>query len=201
LDENTIVIYSSDQGHFLGEHGFFSKRLMYDESMQMPLIVRYPGKVNPGSRNDDLVANIDFAPTIIDLVGLKIPDEMQGESIIPLLEGHTPENWRDAIYYQYWQHLLHRDVAAHYGIRTKTQKLIYFYGMALGQTNYPQTTPEWEFYNLKDDPEEMKNEYDNLAYKEIIRGLKEKILQLKKQYDCKDDKYHELVEQNKKYFW
>lgn len=201
LDENTIVIYSSDQGHFLGEHGFFSKRFMYDESMQMPLIVRWPGKIKPGSRNSNLVANIDFAPTVIDLAGLKVPEEMQGESLFPLLKGNTPDNWRTNVYYQYWQHLLHRDVAAHYGIRTKTHKLIYFYGQALGQTEYPPTKPEWEFYDLVNDPEEMNNIYSNPEQQDLIKELKNQILDLKKQYDCTDDKYSELVEVNKTYFW
>jgi arylsulfatase A-like enzyme len=137
LDEHTIVVYTADQGHFLGEHGFFSKRFMYEEAMRMPLIVKYPGKVKAGSVNEDLVTNLDFAPTITDLAGLTIPDDMQGESILPLMEGNTPDSWRKAVYYRYWQHLLHRDVTAHYGIRTKTHKLIYFYGQPLGMTEYP----------------------------------------------------------------
>lgn len=187
LEENTIVIYTADQGHFLGEHGFFSKRFMYDESMKMPLVIRYPGKIKPGTKNDDLVANIDFAPSIIDLAGLNVPEEMQGVSILPLLEGNTPDNWRDAIYYQYWQHLLHRDVTAHYGIRTKTHKLIYFHGQPLGMTDYPPVEAEWEFYNLAEDPDEMNNIYSEPEQKELIKDLKNEILQLKEEYDCKDD--------------
>jgi len=200
LDENTIVIYSSDQGHFLGEHGFFSKRFMYEESMQMPLIIRYPGKVKPGTVNSDLVANIDFAPTVIDLAGLEIPKEMQGESLKSLLTEQTPKNWRTGIYYQYWQHLLHRDVAAHYGIRTKTHKLIYFHGQPLGQTDYPPTEPEWEFYDLVNDPVEMYNIYDNPESAKLIKELKSQLLELKKQYDCTDDIYSELFEINRKYY-
>lgn len=201
LDENTIVIYSSDQGHFLGEHGFFSKRFMYEESMQMPLIIRYPGRVKPGSKNNDLVANIDFAPTIIELAGFPIPKEMQGESLKPLLEGNTPDDWREAIYYQYWQHLLHRDVTAHYGIRTKTHKLIYFHGQPLGMTDYHAVEPEWELYDLVNDAAEMNNIYDEAEQQELIKELKLRLLDLKEHYDCKDDKYPELVEVNNDFFW
>ncbi|WP_319501300.1 sulfatase [uncultured Draconibacterium sp.] len=182
LDENTIVIYSSDQGHFLGEHGFFSKRFMYDESMQMPLIIKWPGKIKPGSINSDLVANIDFAPTIIDIAGLSIPKEMQGESLRPLLEGCTPENWRDAIYYRYWQHLLHRDVAAHYGIRTDSFKLIYYYGENKGLTDFPPTPPEWELFDLTNDPNEMNNVYSDPEYANSVNTLKTKMDELKEYY-------------------
>jgi len=201
LEENTIVVYSADQGHFLGEHGFFSKRFMYDESMRMPLIVRYPDKVEPGARNKDLVSNIDFAPTLIDLAGVKIPEEMQGESLKPLLEGNTPEDWRDAVYYHYWQHLLHRQVTGHYGIRTKTHKLIYFHGQPLGMTNYPAVEPDWELYDLVNDPAEMHNIYYREENVELVKELKQKMLELKEYYVCTDDKYPELVEQNKTIFW
>lgn len=201
LDENTIVIYTADQGHFLGEHGFFSKRFMYDESMRMPLIVRYPGKIPPGSKNSDLVANIDFAPTIINLAGVEIPSGMQGVSLKPLLGGEKPDDWRNAIYYQYWQHLLHRDVTAHYGVRTQTHKLIYFHGQPLGMTDYPPVEPDWEFYDLVNDPSEMNNLYNAPEQQELIKDLKLKLLDLKKRYDCEDEKYPGLVEINKKYFW
>jgi arylsulfatase A-like enzyme len=200
LDENTIVVYSADQGHFLGEHGFFSKRFMYDESMQMPLIIRYPGKVKPGSKNNDLVCNIDFAPTLIDLAGIEIPKEMQGESLKPLLEGKTPDNWRNAVYYQYWQHLLHRDVTAHYGIRTKTHKLIYFHGQPLGMTDYPAVEPDWELYDLENDPAEMNNIYNKEEHSDLVKKLKQQMLDLKELYDCTDDIFPDLREQNKKYY-
>jgi arylsulfatase A-like enzyme len=200
LDQNTIVIYTADQGHFLGEHGFFSKRFMYEESMRMPLIIRYPGHIEPGLVNDDMVANIDFAPSIVDLAGISVPEEMQGESITPLLQGNTPENWRDAVYYRYWQHLLHRDVTAHYGIRTKTHKLIYFYGLPLGMTDYPPVKPSWELFDLVHDPHEMNNIYDDPENSELIKELKEELLKLKVQYDDGDEKYPELVELNKTQF-
>jgi arylsulfatase A-like enzyme len=173
---------------------------MYEESMRMPLIIRYPGKVKSGSQNSDLVANIDFATTLIDLAGVEIPLEMQGVSLKPLLEGDTPENWRDAVYYQYWQHMLHRKVAAHYGIRTKTHKLIYYHGQPLGMTEFPPTEPEWELFDLVNDPAEMKNIYDDPANKELVYVLKQKILQLKDQYDCKDDAFPELMEINKEFY-
>lgn len=184
LDENTVVVYTADQGHFLGEHGFFSKRFMYEEAMRMPLIIRWPGKIEPGSRNADLVANIDFAPTVIDLAGMPIPDEMQGESLMPLLEGKTPENWRDAIYYQYWQHLLHRDVTAHYGIRTKTHKIIHFHGQPLGMTDYPAVESDWELFDLVYDPAEMYNLYNEPGQQELISALKSKMFDLQEFYDC-----------------
>lgn len=117
LDRHTIVFYTADQGHFLEEHGYFSKRFMYEEAMRMPLIVKYPGKIQIGV-NEDLVVNIDFAPTILDLAGQAIPADIQGCSFKPILMGETPEDWRNGVYYHYWRHLLHRDVAAHYGIRT-----------------------------------------------------------------------------------
>lgn len=201
LDENTIVIYTADQGHFLGEHGFFSKRFMYDESMRMPLIIRYPEKVKSGTKNDDLVCNIDFAPTLIDLAGVEVPEEMQGESLKPLLAGNTPVNWRDAIYYQYWQHLRSRDVTAHYGIRTKTHKLIYFHGQPLGMTNYPPVEPDWELFDLVKDPVEMNNIYYKNENAVLIKELKLKMLDLKDFYDCKDEQYPELVKVNEKHFW
>ncbi len=197
LEKNTIVIYTADQGHFLGEHGFFSKRFMYEEAMRMPLIVRHPGHIEPGSVNSDLVANIDFAPTIVSLAGLPVPGVMQGESIIPLLHGNTPAGWRESVYYRYWQHLLHRDVTAHYGIRTKTHKLIYFHGQPCGITDYPPVEPSWELYNLVNDPAEMHNIYNDPTQRELVEGLKQELLVLKEQYEDTDDRYPELEKQNK----
>ncbi|HCX20266.1 MAG: hypothetical protein CMB80_21185 [Flammeovirgaceae bacterium] len=192
LAENTIVVYTSDQGHFLGEHGFFSKRFMYDESMQMPLIVRYPGKIKAGSVEGAMVANIDFAPTLIDLVGEKVPADMQGESIKGFLFGNPPTEWRDGIYYHYWQHILHRDVAAHYGIRTKDYKLIFFYGLNLGQTEEAATPPEWELFDLRKDPMEMNNVYADPEYADVVEELKLQMDELKTQYHDTDDQFPEL---------
>jgi arylsulfatase A-like enzyme len=201
LDENTIVIYTADQGHFLGEHGLFSKRFMYEEAMRMPLIVRYPGRIAPGSVNHELVANIDFAPTLISLAGLPVPEEMQGTSIVPLLEGQTPEDWREAIYYRYWQHLLHRQVTAHYGIRTASHKLIYFHGLPCGKTDFPPVEPSWELFDLKEDPAEMMNLYHSEDHQDLIRELKENMLRLKEVYGDYDSDCPGLEEQNLTYFW
>lgn len=201
LEENTILIYTADQGHFLGEHGFFSKRFMYEESMRIPLIIRHPGQIRPGTVNPDLVVNIDLAPTLLDLAGLSIPGEMQGESIMPLLRGRTPEDWRTAVYYRYWQHLLHRNVTAHYGIRTRTHKLIYFYGLPLDITDYPAVAPGWELFDLVKDPNEMNNVYNDPSYEEIVTQMKKKMLELKEQYGDRDDAHPELVALNKKHFW
>lgn len=196
LEENTIVIYTADQGHFLGEHGFFSKRFMYEEAMRMPLIVRHPGITIPGSVSAELVANIDFAPSIVSMAGLEIPSGMQGESILPLLKGEKPEDWREAVYYRYWQHLLHRDVTAHYGIRTKTHKLIYFHGQPCGITDYPPVSPSWELFDLEKDPAEMLNRYGDPAYAPMVNELKQKLLQLKEYYGDEDDSCPELAAQN-----
>jgi len=200
LADNTIVIYTSDQGHFLGEHGFFSKRFIYEEAMQMPLIVRYPGKVEAGSRRPELITNLDLAPTVLDLAGVTIPEDMQGVSFAELLKGNEIEDWRDAIYYRYWQHLLHRRVAAHYGIRTAEHKLIFYYGLPLGQTDFPPTEPEWEMFDLRKDPQEMRNVYDDPAYDQVVARLKEQLLELKKQYDDTDDQYPELQQVHEAHF-
>ena len=200
LSENTIVIYTSDQGHFLGEHGFFSKRFIYEESMQMPLIVRYPGQVESGIRRDELIANLDFAPTILDLAGETVPTDMQGASFAKMLWGNRVDGWREAIYYRYWQHLLHRNVAAHYGIRSANHKLIFYYGLPLGQTDFEPTQPEWEMFDLENDPQEMQNIYDNPAYGEKIKSLKQQLKQLQQHFDDTDDQYLELQQVHQKYF-
>ena len=132
IAKNTIVIYTSDQGFFLGDHGYFDKRFMYEESLRMPFLLRYPGVVKPGSVNRDMILNLDFAETFLDFAGAKPPAEMQGRSFRPILEGHTPRDWRQSMYYRYWMHLADHGVPAHYGVRTKQWKLIYYYGKALG---------------------------------------------------------------------
>jgi arylsulfatase A-like enzyme len=181
LAKNTVVIYTSDQGFFLGDHGFLDKRLMYEESLRMPFLVRYPGSIKAGSTNDDIVLNIDFAPTFLDYAGRPAPAEMQGRSFRPSLQGKTPRNWRQAMYYRYW---MHNDpdhhVPAHYGIRTQTYKLIYYYGKPLGKTGSfpPDTTPAWEFYDLSKDKREMVNRYSDPAYQKIIAKLKDELNKL-----------------------
>jgi len=175
LEENTIVVYSSDQGFYVGEHGWYDKRWMYEPSMRTPLIVRWPGVTEAGTTCDQLVQNIDMAPTFIDAAGLEVPKEMQGKSLVPLLHGKNPENWRDAVYYHYQMddgtkksaHV----VAKHYGVRTDRYKLMYVYEHDF-----------WELYDLKTDPEEMENIYSDPEYKAIADKLTHRLKQLRKSY-------------------
>jgi len=194
LAEDTIIVYTADQGHFLGEHGFFSKRFMYDEAMRMPFLIRYPRWLKPAVVNDDMIANVDFAPTLLDMAGIPVPASMQGRSFKRNLQGRTPSDWPQAVYYHYWQHLLHRNVPAHYGIRTKDKKLIFYYGLPLGQTSYKPTPPEWELFDLRDDPHEMKNVYGDPHYAEIIAALKKQLLAVKQRLGDTDEQYPELME-------
>ncbi len=183
LSANTIVIYTSDQGFFLGDHGWYDKRFMYEESLRMPFLVRYPGQVRAKSVNKDIILNIDFAPTFLDYAGQKVPREMQGRSFKPLLEGHTPKNWRQSFYYRYWMHLADHYVPAHYGVRTKRYKLIYYYGQPLGTAgsiNMP-TEPEWELFDLEKDPREMRNVYGDAPYAGIVKQLTADLTRLKKE--------------------
>ena len=184
LAGNTIVIYTSDQGFFLGDHGFFDKRLMYEESLRMPFLVRYPGAIRAGSVNRDMVLNIDFAPTFLDYAGARASAEMQGRSFRRVLEGRTPRGWRDGMYYRYW---MHNDpdhhVPAHYGIRTKRYKLIYYYGKPLGQrgAHPPDTAPEWELFDMQQDPREMHNLYHDPAYGKLVARLKGRLNRLQRE--------------------
>ncbi|AQQ70512.1 Arylsulfatase [Limihaloglobus sulfuriphilus] len=195
LTENTMIIYTSDQGFFLGDHGWYDKRFMYEQSLRMPFIVRYPELIKAGTVNEDIVTNIDFAPTFLDLAGLESPKEFQGFSIKPLLEGATPENWQKAMYYRYWMNRAHHNVAAHYGIRTKKHKLIYYYSDGLDQPgtadelccNMPENfidvnslEPEWELFDLEKDPMEMHNVYNDPTYKQVVDELKDQLAELQK---------------------
>jgi arylsulfatase A-like enzyme len=171
LEDNTIVVYSSDQGFYLGEHGWFDKRWMYEESLHTPLIVRWPGKVKPGSENKDLVLNLDLAETFLDAAGVAIPREMQGRSLLPLLTGATPKDWRKEIYYHYSEYPRPHRVPHHFGVRNEQYKLIYYYKLK-----------EWEFFDLKADPREMKSQYENPAYAATISQLKTQLRGLQQQY-------------------
>ncbi|MCL5065806.1 MAG: sulfatase [Firmicutes bacterium] len=175
LTENTMVIYTSDQGFFLGDHGWFDKRFMYEESLRMPFLVRYPKEIAPGSRCSAMALNVDFAPTFLDLAGVAIPETFQGRSLRPLLQGTIPTDWQTAMYYRYWMHLdsIHR-VWAHYGVRTERYKLIYYYGEALGSTgSEDRSTPKtWELFDLHDDPQELHNLYGDPTYQHIVTELK-----------------------------
>ena len=174
LADNTLVVYTSDQGFFLGDHGYYDKRFMYEESLRMPFLARLPGRVAAGSVNRDIVLNIDFAPTFLDLAGKPTPPEMQGRSFRAILGGKTPRDWRTSMYYRYWMHLADHNVPAHYGVRTHRHKLIYYYGKALGSAGAidTDTTPEWELFDLEKDPLEMNNVYADPAYAKVVRTLK-----------------------------
>jgi len=179
LARDTVVIYTSDQGYFLGEHGFFDKRIMYEESLRMPLVIRYPREIDPGSRISDLILNVDFAPLFLDYAGLSGPDWMQGSSFRENLRGIASETWRKSMYYRYWLHQVQRP--AHFGIRTERYKLIFFYGAPLGMPGAHQepTPPSWEFYDLHTDPSEARNAYGDLQYRGVIRDLKSQLKKLR----------------------
>ena len=176
--DNTIVIYTSDQGMMLGEHDYIDKRWMYEESLRMPFIVRYPKAIQAGTRCDALINNTDFAPMLLDYAGVPAPPSMQGRSFRSIMEtGQEPADWRTATYYRYWMHMKHHYNPAHFGIRTKQSKLIFFLGAdEKGEKGYGRTPPGWELYNMKNDPLEMNNLYGNPQYKDIAEQLK---LQLK----------------------
>lgn len=171
LAENTIIVYTSDQGFYLGEHGWFDKRFMYEESMSTPLIVRWSGKVEPGSRSTELVQNLDFAETFLDVAGVEVPSQMQGESLVPILKGEETE-WRDALYYHYYEYPAVHMVKKHYGIKTDRYKLIHFY----------DDIDEWELYDLEEDPLEMNSVYNDPAYSDIKEDLKERLQELRVYY-------------------
>ncbi|MDF1743802.1 MAG: sulfatase [Gimesia sp.] len=179
LAKNTIVIYSSDQGFYLGDHGWFDKRFMYEESFRMPFMVRWPGVIKPGSVNNELVSNLDFAETFLDIAGAKIPDDMQGVSLVPLFKDQA-NNWRKSLYYHYYEFYNDRRsahmVRRHNGVRTKRYKLIDFYNLG-----------EWELYDLKKDPHEMKSVYAEPEYAQVVTDLKAELKRLQKQYQVPDD--------------
>ncbi len=175
LAENTVVIYSSDQGFFLGEHGWFDKRFMYKESFRTPLIVRWPGVVKPGSVDSNLTQNIDLAETFLNIADAPIPKDMQGKSLVPLLKGKAPETWRKSLYYHYYMEKAH-GVTPHYGIRTDRFKLIYFY-----------KNNEWEFYDLEKDSDEMNNVYNNLEYANKIMEMKKELKRLREFYKVEEE--------------
>jgi len=172
--DNTVVMYTGDQGFLLGEHDLMDKRWMYEESMRMPFIVYWPGKIKPGSTNDWLINNTDFAPTMLELAGIKAPDYMQGRSFAGALEGKPkPDDWRKATYYRYWMHMAHGlRVPAHFGIRSDRYKLILFYGTDVNGSQQGRTPCAWEFYDMQNDPIEMHNQYKNPEYQPIIMQMK-----------------------------
>ena len=174
LMDNTIIVYTSDQGFYLGEHGWFDKRFMYEESFRTPMVMRYPGVIKPGTENNNLLMNLDIAPTLLDAASVVAPDDMQGESFLPLL---TKENakGRKAMYYHYYENGEH-SVSPHFGISTGRYKLIRFY----------KRVESWELYDLQNDASEMKNLYGNKKYKKLTEKLKIELLQLINLYDDKE---------------
>lgn len=173
LEENTIVIYSSDQGFYLGDHGWYDKRWMYEESFAMPLLVRWPKQIQSALEISQLVQNIDYAPTFLELAGAPVPADMQGRSLLALLEGKQPADWRDALYYHYYESRATHRVAAHYGIRKGQYKLIYF---------YEEEHDYFELFDLEEDPGEMHNLYAESAYEEIRVELRARLKQLRASY-------------------
>ena len=166
LENNTIVIYSSDQGFYNGEHGWYDKRWMYEESLRNPLIIKWPNVTTPGTSCKEMVQNIDYTPTILEAAGIKVPKQVQGNSLVPLLEGKSPKDWRKSILYTYYEKGIHA-VPPHRGIRNHRYKLIEFH-----------TKGEWEFYDLQKDPLEMRSEYDNPEYENTINDMKQELEKL-----------------------
>lgn len=194
LAENTVVIYTADQGYFLGEHGFFDKRLMYEESLRMPFVIRYPKEIKGGQRINDIILNIDFAALMADYAGIKKPDYIQGRSFRENVKGNTLKDWRNQMYYRYWLH--HPDRPAHFGIRSARYKLVFFYGQNLGMkgTSKKTTLPDWEFYDLEQDPNELHNAYDESDYQKLIVEMKSALVKERQKYGDLDADYPEMQE-------
>ena len=177
LDDNTVVIYSSDQGFYIGDHGWYDKRWMYEESLMMPLIVKWPGVTKPDSRSDQMVQNLDYAQTFLEMAGAEIPANMQGRSLVPILKNGKADNWRKSIYYHYYEYPSVHMVPRHYGIRTERYKLMHFY----------QFGNEWEMYDLKEDPDELTNIYGRADKKSLQIDLEQQLKAIRKFYDDNSD--------------
>ena len=173
LEENTVIVVTSDQGFYLGDHGFFDKRFIYEESLRMPFMVKYPQRIKAGSVNEDIITNIDFAPTLLELAGITTTQKMQGTSFVPVLEGNTPNNWQDAMYYHYYEFPFWHHVQPHYGIRTQKYTLAHFY----------YNIDVWELYDLEKDPNQMNNIYNDPNYTSTITELKAKLKNLMIKYE------------------
>lgn len=173
LSENTIVVLTSDQGFYLGDHGFFDKRFIYEESLRMPFIVKYPKLIKAGTINEDIITNIDFAPTLLDLANIKTNQTMQGKSFKPILKGQTPEDWQEAMYYHYYEFPYWHHVQPHYGVRTQKYTLAHFY----------YNIDVWELYDLEKDPQQLNNIINDPAYVNVISDLKLKLKELMQKYE------------------
>ena len=173
LTDNTIIVLTSDQGFYLGDHGFFDKRFIYEESIRMPFMIKYPNRIKNGSVNEDIVSNIDFAPTLLDLAGISTDQKMQGESIKPLLLGNTPEDWQTGVYYHYYEFPYWHHVQPHYGIRTQKYTLAHFY----------YNIDVWELYDLEKDPKQLNNIINDPEYANVISELKQQLKDLMVKYE------------------
>ncbi|MEC8555870.1 MAG: sulfatase [Planctomycetota bacterium] len=188
LADNTVVIYSSDQGFYLGDHGWYDKRWMYEESLKMPFIAKWPGVTKPGSVNTDMIQNLDYAETFLEMAGTAIPDDMQGRSLVPLLKGKTPADWRKSLYYHYYEYPSVHMVPRHNGVRGERYKLMHFYQF-----------DEWEFYDLETDPDELQNQYNNADYAEQIAAMKKELTRLEDHYQDDSDRTEKPEEWQKQY--
>jgi arylsulfatase A-like enzyme len=175
---------------------------MYEESLRVPFLKPYPKMIEAGSRADAIINNVDFAPTLLELAGATVPELMQGESFVPILKGQTPDGWKQSTYYRYWMHMTHHDNPAHYGIRTRDYKLIFFYGLPLdAEGAQPEPTqPGWELYDLTKDPFEMNNVYRDPAYADVVPMLKTEILRWKEKVGDTDERYPELMRVRAQYW-
>ena len=183
--DNTVIVYTSDQGFFLGEHGWFDKRFMYEECLRMPFVIRYPKMIKAGSTSKAICMNVDFGPTFLDLAGIEVPTEMQGRSFRKVLEkkGRIPAGWREAAYYHYYEYPAEHSVKRHYGIRTSDCKLIHFYN----------DIDQWEMYDMKADPQEMRNVYDDPAYADKRAQMHRILEQVQQEYEDTDPCEKELI--------
>ena len=177
LLDNTLVVYTSDQGFYMGEHGWFDKRFMYEESMRTPLVMRLPKGLKARGDISQMVQNIDYAPTFLELAGAPVPDDIQGVSLLPLLKGENPSDWRQSLYYHFYEYPAEHMVKRHYGVRTDRWKLMHFYN----------DIDCWELYDLQSDPHEMNNLYGKEGYEEITE-------QLRTELKRPQDQYHDPIE-------
>ena len=195
LAENTVVIYTADQGYYLGEHGWFDKRMIIEESIHMPFVIRYPKEIPSGTRNEDLIENVDFSALLADYAGAEYPQSMQGRSFRENLKGNTPDDWRNYTYYRYWEHQTIRP--GHFGIRGKRYKLAFFYGNGFKDNKYGEgenTGRFWDFYDLEKDPNELHNAYYDPEYKDIIAEMKKEILRKRELLGDTDEDNPEILQ-------
>ncbi|MGB5458956.1 MAG: sulfatase/phosphatase domain-containing protein [Eudoraea sp.] len=191
LSENTLVVYTSDQGFYLGEHGWFDKRFMYEESFKTPLLIKWPHVINAGTTEDEMVQNLDFAQTFLQVAGALPPPDMQGESLVPLLKGEKEKWEREAVYYHYYEYPAEHAVKRHYGIATKDYKLIHFY----------YDVDEWELYDRKNDRLEVNNVYQDPKYSNVVSKMKQKLKEVRLKYKDSDSLSNQYINLYKEKGW